>query len=223
MKALHRFSPAMVVLASCIALALALALTLAGCATPHQGPALPEVKLGIAEFTQPQSTSEMLAGYMADDAPRVTQKELTELDAAFARVLAKETKRPYASSETYLECRNVTPDGQPRGRVGALKRWVAVGNCMKIDFLIVPHVYHLQEREGGEAGVTRPAGVVMDIFLIDVKNAVLTSRSHFDETQAALVDNLLDTGKFFSRGAKWITAIDLASEGMAKAVKDLGL
>lgn len=219
MKALHRFSPAKVILASCIAFSV----VLAGCATPRQGPALPEVKLGVAEFTQPKSTAEMLAGYMADDAPRVTQKELTELDAAFIRVLGKETKRPYASPETYLECRNATPEGQPRGRIGALKKWVAVGNCMKVDFLIIPHVYHLQEREGGEAGVTRPAGVVMDIFLIDVKNAVFTSRSHFDETQAALADNLLDTGKFFSRGAKWITAIELASEGMAKAVKDLGL
>lgn len=223
MKTTHRFFPAKVVLTSCIALTVAFALTLAGCTTPRQGPPLPEVNLGVAEFTQPHSTADMLAGYMAEDAPRVTQKELTELDAAFIRVLGKETKRAYASPETYLECKNATPDGQPSGRVGAMKKWVAVGNCMKVDFLIVPQIYHLQEREGGEAGVTRPAGVIMDIFLIDVKNAVLTSRSHFDETQAALAENLLDTGKFFSRGGKWITAVQLASEGMAKAVKDLGL
>lgn len=223
MKTTNLFSPAKVVLTSCIVLTMAIALTIAGCATPRQGPPLPEVKLGVAEFTQPQSTADMLAGYMAEDAPRVTQKELTELDAAFTRVLSKETKRTYASPETYLECRNTKVDGQPQGRVGALKRWVAVGNCMKVDFIIVPQVYHLQEREGGEAGVTKPAGVIMDIFLIDVKNMALTSRSHFDETQTALAENLLETGKFFSRGAKWITAVQLASEGMVKAVKDLGL
>ncbi|GHV55345.1 hypothetical protein FACS1894206_09640 [Deltaproteobacteria bacterium] len=58
---------------------------------------------------------------------------------------------------------------------------------------------------------------------MDIKNATLTSRSHFDETQAALADNLLDAGKFFARGGKWITATELAREGMVKAVKDLGL
>ncbi|CAK7011509.1 MAG: hypothetical protein DELT_02104 [Desulfovibrio sp.] len=219
MKTTYCFSPAKVVLALCIALTLAVA----GCATPRQGPPLPEVKLAVAEFTQPHSTADMLAGYMAEDAPRVSQKELTELDAAFGHVLRKETKRVYASPESYLECRNALPAGQTAGRVGALRRWVAVGECLKVDFLIVPQIYHLQEREGGEAGVTRPAGVVMDIFLIDVKNAALTSRSHFDETQTALAENLLNTGKFFSRGGKWITAVQLATEGMQKAVKDLGL
>jgi hypothetical protein len=223
MKTSHRFFPAKDILASCFALTLALVMALGGCTTPRQGPALPEVTLGVAEFTQPHSTADMLAGYMPEDAPRVSQKELTELDSAFMRVLGKETKRTYASAETYFECRNATPEGQAKGRVGALNRWVAVGNCMKVDFLIVPQVYHMQEREGGEVGVTRPAGVALDVFLINAKNATLTSRSHFDETQAALAENLLETGKFFSRGGKWITAVQLASEGMVKAVKDLGL
>ena len=207
-----------------IVLSLAvLALGLSGCATTRQGPELPQVKIGVAEFSQPQSTAEMLAGYMAENTPRVSPKNLTELDAALANVLGKETKREYASPESFLECRDAKAPGQTTGRVAALKRWVAVGNCMKVDFILVPQVYELHEREGGEAGVTRPAGVILDFFLIDVKNSVLTSRSHFDETQAALASNLLDAGKFFSRGAKWVSAIELATEGMLKAVKDMGL
>lgn len=194
-----------------------------GCATPRQGPELPQVNIGITEFTQPQSTMEMLAGYMAEDAPRVHQKNMTELDATLADVLRKETKRHYAPAETYLGCRDAKAPGQTTGRVAALRHWVAVGACMKVDFLLVPQVLEMHEREGGKAGVTRPAGMIMDFFLIDVKNSVLTSRSHFDETQTALADNLLETGKFFSRGAKWISAIELAREGMIKAVKDLGL
>ena len=207
-----------------VVLALAaLALGLWGCASPRQGPELPEVKLGVAEFSQPQSTMEMLAGYMAENTPRVAPKTLTELDAALADVLRTETKREYASAAAFLGCRDAKAPGQASGRIAALKHWVAVGECMKVDFIFVPQVYEVIEREGGEAGVTRPAGVVLDFFLIDVKNSVLTSRSHFDETQAALTDNLLDTGKFFSRGAKWITAVELAREGMVKAVKDMGL
>lgn len=199
------------------------ALCLSGCATPRQGPELPPMAIGVAEFTQPQSTAEMLAGYMADDAPRIAAKHMAQLNAAMSEVLRKETKRSYAAPVSYLECRDANAPGQGRGRIAALRHWVAVGTCMKVDFLLVPQVYELHEREGGEAGVTSPAGIVMDIFLIDVKNSVLTSRSHFDETQAALTDNLLDTGKFFSRGGKWVTAAELAREGIEKAVKDIGL
>ncbi|MCC8194509.1 MAG: hypothetical protein LIP28_07690 [Deltaproteobacteria bacterium] len=194
-----------------------------GCASPRQGPELPEVNIGVAEFTQPHSTLDMLAGYMAENAPRVPPKTLTELDATLIDVLRKETKRSYAPADSFLGCRNAKAPGQTGGRVAAFKRWIAVGNCMKVDFLLVPQVIELHEREGSEAGVTRPAGVILDFFLLDVKNAVLTSRSHFDETQTALADNLLDTGKFFSRGAKWISAMELSREGMVKAVKDMGL
>ncbi len=194
-----------------------------GCASPRQGPELPQVSIGVAEFTQPKSTMDMLAGYMAENVPPVPEKALTALDGALLEVLRTDTKRTYASPETYLGCRDAAAPGQTGGRVAALKHWVAVGTCMKVDFLLVPQVIELQEREGGEAGVTRPAGAIMDFFLVDVKNAVLTSRSHFDETQQPLVDNLLDTPKFFSRGGKWITATELAREGMKKAVRELGL
>ncbi|MDL2209581.1 hypothetical protein LJC26_02115 [Desulfovibrio sp. OttesenSCG-928-O18] len=206
-----------------VPLLLALVVGLSACATPRQGPALPQVTIGVAEFTQPQSTMDMLAGYMAENTPRVPMKTLSQLDEAFAEVRGKETNRSYAASKTYLECRDAKAPGQTSGRIAALKHWVAVGTCMKVDFLLVPQVMELREREGGEAGVTRPASVIMDIFLIDVKNSVLTSRSHYDETQTALSENLLETGKFFSRGAKWVTAVELAKEGMVKAIKDLGL
>lgn len=202
---------------------VASALGLWSCATPKQGPALPQVSIGVVEFTQPQNTTDMLAGYMAENTPRVSPKSAIQLTETLADVLRTETKRTYVPAERYLECRDAKAPGQSGSRVAALKRWIAVGNCMEVDFLIVPQVMELHEREGGEAGVTRPAGVIMDIFLIDIKNAVLTSRSHFDETQHALTDNLLETGKFFSRGGKWITATELAREGMVKAVKDLGL
>ena len=205
-------------------LAFALAfICLSGCASPRQGPELPEVNIGVAEFSQPRSTMDMLAGYMAENAPRVPEKSMTALDMTLYNVLTTETKRSFAPADTFLECRDAKAPGQTTGRVAALKHWVAVGNCMKVDFLLVPQIIELHEREGGEAGVTRPAGVIMDLFMVDVKNAVLTSRSHFDETQAALSENLLETGKFLSRGGKWITATELAREGMVKAIKDLGL
>ena len=85
------------------------------------------------------------------------------------------------------------------------------------------NLYEWRERDGSAIGAAKPAKVVMDIYVVDVRNEALISRSHFDETQSALSSNLLEADKFFKRGGKWITAHDLAQEGMEKAVKELGL
>ncbi len=213
----HRFS-------LCVLFAPALALFLFACATPQQNAPLPEIKLGVASFMQPQSTADMLAGYMPEDTPKVPAKVLPQLDEVFAGVLQQKTQRPFTGIDAYQGCRDVKAPGQKgSGRVPALYHWAAVGECMKVDFLLVPHIIEFRERDGGEAGVITPAKIIMDIFLVDVRNKALTSRSHFDETQTALTDNLLDTGQFISRGGKWSTALALAREGMEKAVKDMGL
>lgn len=198
-------------------------LGLAACATPRQGAPLPEVRIGVTEFTQPLTISDMLAGYMAENTPRIPSKVLMQLNEALIEVLRTETRRTFADPATYLQCASAKAPGQTTGRVAAMRHWIAVGNCMNVDFLVVPQIMEFHEREGGEAGVTRPAGVVMNVFLIDVKNEVLASRSHYDETQASLADNLLDTGKFISRGGRWVTGVELVKEGLRKAIKDMGL
>jgi hypothetical protein len=195
---------------------------LVSCADPKQGPPLPPAKVGVAGFSQPQSTHDLLAGFLPEDTPLVDSKALPHLDELFSDVLREKTDRAYVAGQSYQLCKNAGLNAAGQ-RGPALTRWVAVGKCMKADFLLVPHVVEFREREGGDMGVVTPAKVLMDVFLIDVNGAQLISRSHYDETQAALTSNLLDAGKFFSRGGKWVTASALAREGLEKAVKELGL
>ena len=83
-------------------------------------------------------------------------------------------------------------------------------------------------------GVTSPASVNMDIFLLDTRDASaralpgggeipVVQRAHYAETQEALTNNLLGIGEFFKRKGKWVTAETLCSEGMDKAILELGL
>ena len=51
----------------------------------------------------------------------------------------------------------------------------------------------------------------------------LVSRSHFKEKQVGLSDNLMNFDTFLKRGAKWLTAQELAMEGMQKMIKEFGL
>lgn len=214
----RRLVPVFCLLVSCV-------LVFAGCARPRQAP-LPvgDLKLGVAFFTQPAAPSDMLAGYLVEDAPRIDEKVLAEMDALLANVLAAESKNSFRARESALHCsRTVSTQEGRSNNQAALRTWSSVGRCMGVDLLVVPQLLEYRERAGSAMGVTEPARVVMDIFVLDVRNETLVSRSRFDETQSALTSNLLEAGKFFRRGGRWITAHELAGEGMEKAVKELRL
>lgn len=208
-----------------LCLPVAAMLVLSGCTTPRQAP-LPvgNLKLGTAYFSQPAGPSDMLAGYVVDDTPRVDERILSEMDALLASVLANKSKNSFRSRDSALHCSSkVTAQEGRSNNQAALRTWSAVGRCMGVDLLVVPQLFEYRERDGGNYGVAAPARVVLDIFVVDVRNESLVSRSRFDETQSDLSSNLLEGGKFFKRGGKWLTAHELAKEGMEKAVQELGL
>jgi len=103
------------------------------------------------------------------------------------------------------------------------KYWSEIGKCAKVDFILVPQTVLFRERVGGPAGSDRPAKVILDLYLIDVKTGGLYRHFHFEEEQQALADNILDFKKFVNRGGKWISAMDLAGEAIRKGIKDMGL
>lgn len=172
-------------------------------------------RIGVAPFTQPASTSDLLAGYVSDTAPRLDAKIFAQLDNDFADLLAEMTKRDYAGLDASRACMQKRPK---RPAAPAFEYWLSIGKCMNVDILIVPQIHLWQDRQDGS-----PAAVAVDIFLLDVKNRTLLSRSRYDEKQRALLDNLLDVSKFIERGGRWVSAATLAKEGMFKAIKDFGL
>ena len=210
-----------------LALTVCLAVSVAfvfGCSSPKQPPMpVGSLKLGVAFFSQPADSSEMLAGYMTENTPRVDEKVFNDLDGLFSSVLVSKSKNSFESHNSALHCSKIVAEQQGKGNQAALRTWASIGRCMNVDLLVVPQLLEWRERDGGAMGVATPAKVVMDIFVLDVRNESLLSRSRYDETQSALTNNLLEAGKFLKRGGKWVTARDLAQEGMEKAVKELGL
>lgn len=77
-------------------------------------------------------------------------------------------------------------------------------------------IYRFQERQGGNFSVIRPASVGFHMHLYD--GDTLVGVFAFDETQQPLSENVLRIFTFFKRGAKWITAGELAREGVHKGV-----
>ncbi|HOC46034.1 MAG: hypothetical protein PHT96_01725 [Syntrophorhabdaceae bacterium] len=84
-----------------------------------------------------------------------------------------------------------------------------------IDILI----YRFQERKGGNFAVEKPASVAFHMHLM--KDGVVGRVFAYSEEQKALTQNILTMGKFLKRGAKWVTADELAEEGINAGLNQL--
>lgn len=205
-----------------------LLLTLVACQRQPQGTAdIPRqisqsYKISVAPFTQPQNPGQLITGQLPEDQGKIPQDELLDLDMDLRDALLAKANRDY-----YFIPEN-NPNGDPRqfrssGQPGALEHWIQFGKRHNAQLLLVPMVLNWHEREGSQAGVDKSAHVRVEFFLLNIASGQMIDRSTFEEKQVGLADNLLGVADFVKRKGQWVSARDLAVEGMANAIKDLGL
>ena len=107
----------------------------------------------------------------------------------------------------------------PQGADSARAR--KLGEMVYADAVISGRVRRYQERVGEEWGAKRPASVAFVLELWDVKRGDLIWSGQFDESQRPLSENIFALGEFTQRGGRWLTAEELALEGVKKAVNQL--
>lgn len=183
----------------------------------------PEGKLGVAGFTNPIYSWQLMAGYLDEENKPVPDGTLDALDSVLLDVLQRHQVFDYVTPASLKACEDVVvfeESGLPK--VSAWKYWLGVGKCAQVDLLLVPQVTYWSERVGSTAGVTSPAAVAMDFYLIDIKNERLT-RARYEERQESLTENFFTARKFADRGGKWVTATRIASDGIEEKLMELGL
>ena len=182
---------------------------------------MPDLVVAVAPFTQPTQTTELLSGFIPEDQKKISEQTLAALDDLFRDKLKKSGR-----SYVFLSDADISGDmaRDARGRRNALVTWATRARAAGADMIIVPHIIEMQARVGGKAGVMSAASVNEDFYLIDARDpATLVMRSHFAEEQKSLASDITKIGSFFRRGGSWITAEELAAEGMDKALEEFGL
>jgi len=202
-------------------LAILCVLALGACAPKPIAPQpRPLGNIAVAAFTAPKYNWELLAGYLPDEGKGVKPEILTRLDSALDQTLRSHGVTVASSPAATRQCQEIVVfERSGKSRESAWSYWLNVGKCLPADFILVPQVLYWKELEGGG----NPASVVMDLFLLDVKAERVVNRYHFDETQKALSDNLLDMGKFMRRKGEWVSADVLAQEGIEAGLREMGL
>jgi hypothetical protein len=208
-----------------VAAAVALLVFSAGCKrkAPQPAAAPRDFVVAVAPFSNPRADFELLAGYLPENVAAVSEGIPGKLDESLSHVMSGTvTSRVLAPSKIEV-CLKTEPRPQEGGRQGTLKYWQNIGRCVGAQYLVVPQVIAWREREGSAMGTTVTAAVIINFYLVDVNTGGVVKFYHFDEEQRSLSDNLLDAGKFFSRKGRWLTASELAEEGMRAAMAEFRL
>ena len=72
-------------------------------------------------------------------------------------------------------------------------------------------------------GSTNPASVDLSIYLLDVRTGGIVRHFHYEETQKALAENLLDAKKFIARHGRFLSAAELSQEALTQCAREFGL
>ena len=113
-----------------------------------------------------------------------------KVDAVYKRVSAESLKRPL---------------------LDVLKK---VGAELRADFLAVGYVFRYTERIGHNYGVDKPASVAFEVNFISSPKGDIIWQGVFDKTQKSLSEDVFHTSSL-----KWLTARELAAQGMGEALK----
>jgi hypothetical protein len=177
----------------------------------------------VANFIKPCHAWQLLAGCLPEDGERLDPEVLTTLDKILDQELESRDVTAYQGPSVLRQCQEIILFEAEDLDMSGLEYWTRIGRCVPADLLLVPQVFEWRERKGGEWSAEQPAKVVFDLFLVDVRKKELVDRFHFDQEQKSLTENLLDLGRFFRRGGKWVRAETLAREGVRRGLKELGL
>jgi len=94
-----------------------------------------------------------------------------------------------------------------------------VGSELGAEGVVSGYVYRFRQRKGVSYAVEQPASVAFEIHLLRVSDGALVWRGYFDKTQSSLMEDILQVSSFYRGGGRWVTAEELAQEGLEQVMK----
>ncbi len=96
---------------------------------------------------------------------------------------------------------------------------IKTGSRVQAYAVMAGYLFRFRERIGERYSVKSPASVGFDFHLIRVSDGCILWGGNYNETQRALSENILHIGTFLKRKGEWITAEEMAREGLEKMFK----
>jgi hypothetical protein len=96
-----------------------------------------------------------------------------------------------------------------------------LARLLSVDAVVYGTVQRYRERVGVDYAAQTPASVAFSLMVIDAASKQVIWNAHFDRTQKALTENVLNVVSFLQNRGRWVRAHDIALEGVELAIGDL--
>lgn len=93
-----------------------------------------------------------------------------------------------------------------------------MGRKLNADAVVSGKIFRFRQRVGTSYAVDTPASVAFSMYLLRVTDGDMIWAGNFDETQRPLSDDLLQISTWAKRGARFLTAEELAHFGLTKVL-----
>jgi hypothetical protein len=100
-----------------------------------------------------------------------------------------------------------------------LEIYKKVGMEIDADLVAVGYIFRYVERVGYDYSVEKAASVALEINFINSKDGSIVWRGAFDKTQKSLMEDVFQIASFYKGHGKWLTARELAKQGINQALK----
>lgn len=108
----------------------------------------------------------------------------------------------------------VTKAGEKEAAVHSLEVARRIASQQGCNTVLETTLSRYQERVGGDYGVKQPAAITFAYKLYEVGEGRVLCHGRFEEQQQSVMENLLTLPKAQSRGLIWLTAEELARDGI---------
>jgi hypothetical protein len=216
-----------------VGLALACLILVAGCQAHSPESSVADADPPEASVQEPQAKIRILVSPFVDSSaiygagnrvrcPYCGQSfETGPVEEEAAELLQDHLLELLKEKESYI----VFPPGTARGEMSRIiagndvnlperQLQIETAKSLGAQRVLISHVYRFRERIGGRLSAEQPASVAFGLHLLDVTTGEKIWEGHVDETQIPLSENLLNLRQFLNRKASWITADELAREGL---------
>ena len=120
---------------------------------------------------------------------------------------------PYQSEAVYQKVKG------DQAKASVTQQLQRTGKALEVDGVVAGYVSCFRERVGYKYSAERPASVTFGVYLIRVSDGEMVWGNVYEKTQQSFSENVLQASTFFSRGLKWVTAEELAEDGIDEMLK----
>ncbi|MBU2054566.1 MAG: hypothetical protein KJ936_07705 [Proteobacteria bacterium] len=172
----------------------------------------------VPEDARSGAVSCPLCGLMVDAVPSPGSPE-TLLESLFLKQLDKKSKHQFgliAGERVAGVFRRISATSLKAPLRQVIRE---VGSELGAEGVVSGYVYRFRERKGVSYAVEQPASVAFEIHLLRVSDGALVWKGYFDRTQSSLMEDLLQVSSFYRGRGRWVTAEELAEEGLEQIMK----